>query len=816
MQMIPQPPTCRKKSKVIPNLTEQPRIAARIVAQIATDIDARDAQVNAAVTLLDSGATVPFIARYRKEATGGLSDKQLRALEERLNYLRKLEERRLSIIARIDEQGELTSKLRQQLANASTRSELEDLYLPFKKKRKTKGRAAIEAGLMPLADALWQTPAQCPDTLATSFINIDAGITDSNIALDGAKYILMERFSEDAVLISKLRKLLADRAHLCARVVRGKETEGEKFRDYFEYNERLAKVPSHRALAMFRGRSDGILRLSLKLPESGNEFGDSACLEIIAAHTGFQHSARAADNWCEQVLSSTWKTKLSVHLEADLFAALRERADTEAIRVFASNLRDLLLAAPAGPICTMGLDPGYRSGVKVTVIDATGKVLAFDTIYPHPPQKQWRQSLATLSALCLAHQVDMLAIGNGTASRETDKLATELLKSIKDRQPGKVVVSESGASVYSASEIAEQEFPELDVTIRGAVSIARRLQDPLAELVKIDPKAIGVGQYQHDVSQAALARSLDATVEDCVNTVGVDLNTASAALLSRVAGLGNTLAGNIIQFRDQNGPFKDRRVLKKVPRLGPKAFEQSAGFLRISNGDNTLDASAVHPEAYPVVQRIIKQCGKSLNSLTGDSAFLKTIRAEEFTDANFGLPTVRDILLELDKPGRDPRPEFRAVKFSDGVEDIKDVVLNQILEGQVTNVTNFGAFVDIGVHQDGLVHISAMSEQFIKDPHQVVKAGDIVKVKIMSVDVQRNRIGLSMRLSDEAGNESQQDRQKRNTSSARTNLKVSTKRSAIARNSEPRPTGKRQVKSEKNVAPSALALQLQAALDQKK
>ena len=794
------------------NLTEQPRI----VAQIATDIDARDTQVNAAVTLLDSGATVPFIARYRKEATEGLSDNQLRTLEERLNYLRKLEERRLSIIARIDEQGELTSKLRQQLANASTRSELEDLYLPFKKKRKTKGRAAIEAGLMPLADALWQTPAQCPDTLAASYINIDAGITDSNIALDGAKYILMERFSEDAVLISKLRKLLDDRAHLCARVVRGKETEGEKFRDYFDYNERLAKVPSHRALAMFRGRSDSILRLSLKLPESGDEFGDSACLEMISAHTGFQHSARAADNWCEQVVSSTWKTKLSVHLEADLFAALRERADTEAIRVFASNLRDLLLAAPAGPICTMGLDPGYRSGVKVTVIDATGKVLAFDTIYPHPPQKQWQRSLATLSALCLKHQVGMLAIGNGTASRETDKLATELLKSIKAQQLSKVVVSESGASVYSASEIAEQEFPELDVTIRGAISIARRLQDPLAELVKIDPKAIGVGQYQHDVSQAALARSLDATVEDCVNTVGVDLNTASAALLARVAGLGNTLAGNIIQFRDQNGPFKDRRVLKKVPRLGPKAFEQSAGFLRISNGDNALDASAVHPEAYPVVQRIIKQCGRSLNSLTGDSAFLKTIRAEEFTDANFGLPTVQDILLELDKPGRDPRPEFRAVKFSDGVEDIKDVVLNQILEGQVTNVTNFGAFVDIGVHQDGLVHISAMSEQFIKDPHQVVKAGDIVKVKIMSVDVQRNRIGLSMRLSDEAGNESQQDRQKRNTSSVHTNLKVSTKRSAIARNSESLPVGKRQVKSEKNVAQSALALELQAALDRKK
>lgn len=794
------------------NLTVQPRIAA----QIATDIDARDAQVIAAVTLLDSGSTVPFIARYRKEATGGLSDKQLRALEERLNYLRKLEERRLSIITRIDEQGELTSKLRQQLANASTRSELEDLYLPFKKKRKTKGRAAIEAGLMPLADALWQSPAQSPDTLATSFINIDADITDSNIALEGAKYILMERFSEDAVLISKLRKLLSDRAHLCARVVRGKETEGEKFRDYFEYNERLAKVPSHRALAMFRGRSDGILRLSLKLPESVDEFGVSACLDMIAAHTGFQQLARAADNWCEQVVNSTWKTKLSVHLEADLFSALRERADTEAIRVFASNLRDLLLAAPAGPICTMGLDPGYRSGVKVTVIDATGKVVAFDTIYPHPPQKRWQQSIATLSALCLAHQVDMLAIGNGTASRETDKLAAELLKSFKGRQLSKVVVSEAGASVYSASEIAEQEFPELDVTIRGAVSIARRLQDPLAELVKIDPKAIGVGQYQHDVSQTALARSLDATVEDCVNTVGVDLNTASAALLSRVAGLGGTLAGNIVQFRDQNGPFKDRKVLKKVPRLGPRAFEQSAGFLRISNGNNALDASAVHPEAYPVVQRIIKQCGSTLNSLTGDSAFLKTIRAKDFTDANFGLPTVQDILLELDKPGRDPRPEFRAVKFSDGVENIKDVVLDQILEGQVTNVTNFGAFVDIGVHQDGLVHISAMSEQFIKDPHQVVKAGDIVKVKIMSVDVQRNRIGLSMRLSDEAGNEFQQGRQKRNTSSAHTNLKVSTKRSAVKRTPEPLPASKRQVKSEKSVAPSALALELQAAIDRKK
>lgn len=720
-----------------------------INAKIAEELGVVTRNVAAAVALLDEGSTVPFIARYRKEVTGSLDDTQLRTLEERLRYLRELEERRASILASIEEQGKLTAELKHDILTADTKVRLEDLYLPYKKKRRTKGQIALEAGLGELADALFADPTLSPESEAERFIQPDLGFADVKTVLEGAKYILMERFAEDADLLERLRNTLHNDAKLSSRVASGKEQEGAKFSDYFEHDEPLKSVPSHRALAMFRGRNEGILNLSLMLCEPDAVM--HPCEMMVARHFEIENHGRAADAWLAEVVRWTWRIKLSTHLETDLFGTLREQAETEAISVFARNLHDLLLAAPAGPRRTLALDPGLRTGCKVAVMDETGKLLATDTIFPHAPQNKWNQSLATLGALCQQHQVELIAIGNGTASRETDKLAGELVKGMPQLRMQKIMVSEAGASVYSASELAAKEFPELDVSLRGAVSIGRRLQDPLAELVKIDPKSIGVGQYQHDVSQVQLARSLDATVEDCVNAVGVDVNTASAALLTRISGLNSTLANNIVEFRDANGAFTSRSQLKKVPRLGEKTFEQAAGFLRVMNGSNPLDASAVHPEAYPLVKRIAENTGRDIRSLIGDSAFLRQLDPKQFTDDTFGLPTVTDILAELDKPGRDPRPEFKTAAFQDGVESLKDLKLGMLLEGVVTNVTNFGAFVDIGVHQDGLVHISALADRFVQDPHTVVKAGDIVKVKVMEVDIPRARIALSMRLSDEPG-----------------------------------------------------------------
>ena len=720
-----------------------------INAKIAGELGVADRNVAAAVALLDEGATVPFIARYRKEVTGSLDDTQLRTLEERLRYLRELEERRISILASIEEQGKLTPELKNDILAADTKVRLEDLYLPYKKKRRTKGQIALEAGLGELADALLANPQLEPEAEAERFIQPDNGFADVKAVLEGAKYILMERFAEDADLLERLRTTLHEDAKLSSRVAPGKEQEGAKFSDYFEHDEPLKSVPSHRALAMFRGRNEGILNLSLTLGEP--DAAMHPCELMVAKHFEIENHNRPADAWLAEVVRWTWRIKLSTHLETDLFGSLREQAETEAISVFARNLHDLLLAAPAGPRRTLALDPGLRTGCKVAVMDETGKLLATDTIYPHAPQNKWQQSLATLGALCQQHQVELIAIGNGTASRETDKLAGELVKGMPQLRMQKIMVSEAGASVYSASELAAKEFPELDVSLRGAVSIGRRLQDPLAELVKIDPKSIGVGQYQHDVSQVQLARSLDATVEDCVNAVGVDVNTASAPLLARISGLNSTLANNIVEFRDANGPFTSRSQLKKVPRLGPKTFEQAAGFLRVMNGSNPLDASAVHPEAYPLVKRIAEGTGRDIRSLIGDSAFLKQLDPKQFTDETFGLPTVTDILAELDKPGRDPRPEFKTAAFQDGVESLNDLKPGMLLEGVVTNVTNFGAFVDVGVHQDGLVHISALADRFVQDPHSVVKAGDIVKVKVMEVDAARKRIALSMRLSDAPG-----------------------------------------------------------------
>lgn len=725
-----------------------------LAERIADAVGASLSQVDAAITLLDEGATVPFISRYRKEATGGLTDTQLRLLEERLAYLRDFDSRRDAIIKAIDEQGGLDEALRERIAAARTKAALEDLYLPFRKKRRTKGQIAIEAGLEPLAERLWNEPRHEPKAVAAAFVDEALGVVDEQAALDGARAILIERFAEDATLVARLRELSSGDGFLCAAVLAGKEREGARFADYFDHQERLSKVPGHRALAMFRGRAEGVLSLKILLPENDG-YGDAALVGAVASHVGFHvrdplESGQPGDAWRAQVVSWTWKAKLASRIETELFVALRERADREAIAVFAANLRDLLLAAPAGPRPTLGLDPGYRSGVKVTVVDRTGKVVDHATLYPHQPTNRWKESVVALSALCTRHQVELIAVGNGTASRETEKLADAVIAMPGVPRMTKVSVSEAGASVYSASEIAEREFPELDVTIRGAVSIARRLQDPLAELVKIDPKAIGVGQYQHDVSAQALAKSLEATVEDCVNSVGVDLDTASAALLSRVAGLSETLASNIVAYRDEHGSYPTRKTLKKVPRLGPKAFEQAAGFLRITGGKDPLDASGVHPESYPVVERIVAHAGRPLADVIGDGAWLRALDPSRFTDERFGVPTVRDILAELEKPGRDPRPEFRTAAFADGVEKISDLVPDQILEGQVTNVTAFGAFIDIGVHQDGLVHISALSDTFVKDPRDVVKTGDIVKVKVMSVDLERQRIALSMRLSDSA------------------------------------------------------------------
>lgn len=721
-----------------------------INSRIAEELGARPQQVTAAVALLDEGSTVPFIARYRKEVTGSLDDTQLRHLEERLRYLRELEDRRAAVLTSIEEQGKLTAELAREINLADTKTRLEDLYLPYKQKRRTKGQIALEAGLGPLAEALLQDPTLTPDTEAAAYVDADKGVADVKAALEGAKYILMERFAEDADLLARLRSVLQQDAILSARLIPGKETEGAKFSDYFEHDEPFKAVPSHRALAIFRGRNEGILSAALKLGEEGPGI-PHPCEGLIAAHFGVKNEGRAADKWLAEVVRWTWKVKLYTSLETDLLGELREKAEDEAIAVFARNLHDLLLAAPAGPRTTLALDPGLRTGCKVAVVDATGKLLATDTVYPHAPRNQWDQTLATLGVLCTKHGVDLIAIGNGTASRESDKLAGELISKYPGLGLTKVMVSEAGASVYSASELAAREFPDLDVSLRGAVSIARRLQDPLAELVKIEPKSIGVGQYQHDVSQLKLARSLDAVVEDCVNAVGVDVNTASAALLARISGLNATLAQNIVQFRDANGAFATRDALKKVPRLGDKTFEQAAGFLRVMSGANPLDASAVHPETYPLVQRIAADTGRDIRSLIGDSAFLKRLDPKKFTDESFGLPTVTDILKELDKPGRDPRPEFKTAVFQEGVEKLSDLKPGMVLEGVITNVTNFGAFVDIGVHQDGLVHISALSEKFVKDPYEVVKAGDIVKVKVMEVDVPRNRVGLSMRMGDTPG-----------------------------------------------------------------
>lgn len=725
-----------------------------IESRIADELRVAQGQVTAAIGLLDEGATVPFISRYRKEVTGGLDDSQLRELEDRLKYLRELEDRRATILSSIEEQGKLSDDLKTSILGAETKNSLEDLYLPYKPKRRTKGQIAREAGLEPLADALLNDPMLDPETEAAGYLNDseETPVADTKAALDGARAILMERFAEDAALLARLRDYLQANAVVTVNVVKDKEQEGSKFRDYFEYQEPFNAIPPHRALAIFRGRNEGILNSTLDIaaPEGGWESELAhPCAQMVAEHWGIQIQGRPADKWLSQVVSWTWKIKVLLHLSGDLMFDLRERAEAEAIRVFSLNLKDLLLAAPAGAKATLGLDPGLRTGVKVAVVDKTGQYLDQATIYPHAPKNQWDQSIAEIAALVAKHGVELIAIGNGTASRETDKLAGDLIKRHPELRVTKVMVNEAGASVYSASEFAAREFPDLDVTIRGAVSIARRLQDPLAELVKIEPKSIGVGQYQHDVNQFQLGRSLDAVIEDCVNDVGVDLNMASMPLLRRVSGLNETIANNIVMYRNQHGEFSSREQLKEVPRLGDKTFEQAAGFLRIvSNNANPLDSSGVHPEAYSVVEAIARKNGREINSIIGDTQFLNKLKPEDYTTEQFGVPTVTDIIKELNKPGRDPRPEFKTAALRDGVETIKDLVEDMVLEGTVTNVTNFGAFVDIGVHQDGLVHISCLADKFVDDPHKVVKAGQIVKVKVLEVDVQRTRIALTMRLQE--------------------------------------------------------------------
>ncbi len=716
-----------------------------LIRTLARELAVQERQIEAAVALLDGGATVPFIARYRKEVTGGLDDTQLRLLEERLGYLRELEERRGVILASIREQNLLTAELETAILAADAKTRLEDLYLPYKPKRRTKAQIAREAGLVPLAHSLLNDPAQTPEHAATAFVDAGRGVPDAKAALDGARQILMEDFAENAELLAQLRDYLWDNAVLHAQLVEGKAEEGAKFRDYFDYREAFRQIPSHRALALFRGRNEGVLQLTLELGDPAAP-GPDPGERRVAAQFGIRDQGRPADAWLRETARWAWKVKLLPHLDTEIKQRLREAAEEEAIRVFAHNLRDLLLAAPAGARPTLGLDPGLRTGVKVAVVDATGKLVETATIYPHVPRNQWNESLYALAELCRRHRVELISIGNGTASRETDRLATELMQRHPELRLHKLVVSEAGASVYSASELAAREFPEVDVSLRGAVSIARRLQDPLAELVKIEPKAIGVGQYQHDVSQTRLARMLDAVVEDCVNAVGVDVNTASAPLLARVAGLNATLARNIVDYRDVNGPFRRREHLLKVTRLGDKTFEQAAGFLRIVNGDHPLDRSAVHPEAYPLIERILTASGRGLHEVLGNAAFLKTLEPARFTDERFGLPTVRDILAELEKPGRDPRPEFKTAAFKEGVEKLADLQTGMVLEGIVTNVANFGAFVDIGVHQDGLVHISALADRFVKDPREVVKVGQVVKVKVLEVDLKRQRVALTLRL----------------------------------------------------------------------
>jgi protein Tex len=720
-----------------------------IISTIASELSVKPSQVSAAVQLLDEGSTVPFISRYRKEVTGGLDDLQLRNLEDRLRYLREMEERRESILSSIREQEKLTPVLEQQIRSASTKTELEDLYLPYKPKRTTKGLKAIEAGIEPLANLLYEQPDTNPQLAAQDYLNPEAGFADVKAVLEGARYILMERFSEDALLAGKLRDFLQQHGELRSSVVEGKENEAEKFRDYFAYAEALAKVPSHRALAVFRGRHEGLLSVGMSVQGLAEGQSDP-CEAIIAQHVQITDKGRKADKWLLEVVRWTWKVKLHLRMETDLLGALRESSELEAIRVFAANLKAIMLAAPAGHKAIMGLDPALRTGVKVAIVDRTGKYLANTAVYPHAPQNRWDESIAVLAKMCKEHQVELVSIGNGTASRETDKLAGDLMKRHPELKLKKTVVNEAGASVYSASDLAREEFPELDVTVRGAISIARRLQDPLAELVKIEPKAIGVGQYQHDVSQVKLGQSLDAVVEDCVNAVGVDVNMASAALLRRVSGLSSSIAGNIVVYRNEHGAFESRAALKAVPRLGDKAFEQAAGFLRITGGKNALDGSGVHPESYAVVESILQHTGMTLEQVMGNVSLLRSLDPAKFVSEKAGLPTVKDILLELEKPGRDPRPEFKSVDFKEGVEEIKDLIPGMILEGVVTNVTNFGAFVDVGVHQDGLVHISMLANTFVKDPHAVVKTGDLVRVKVLEIDERRKRIALSMRLDDAA------------------------------------------------------------------
>ncbi|ADJ65657.1 RNA-binding transcriptional accessory protein [Herbaspirillum seropedicae] len=733
-----------------------------IEQRLALELAAKPVQVAAAIALLDEGATVPFIARYRKEVTGGLDDVQLRLLEERLRYLRELESRRAAIIASIEEQGKMTPVLLDAITHAEDKTRLEDLYLPYKPKRRTKAQIAAEAGLTELADALLNDPTLNPEEEAAKFIKPafttdngdNPGVPDTKAALDGARQILMERFSEDAELLQSLREYLTEHGVVESKVIEGKQDAGEKFADYFDYSETYSTIPSHRALALFRGRREEMLNVILRLDSEEEkpkwDAPHNPCEGRIASRFGVSNKGRAADKWLSDTVRWAWRVKVFMHLETELMTNLREKAEAEAINVFARNLKDLLLAAPAGPRATMGLDPGLRTGVKVAIVDATGKVVATDTIYPHQPRNDWNGSLHTLSQLAEKHNVSLISIGNGTASRETDKLAQDLIKLRPELKLTKIVVSEAGASVYSASEFASKELPDLDVSLRGAVSIARRLQDPLAELVKIDPKSIGVGQYQHDVSQSQLARSLDAVVEDCVNAVGVDVNTASAPLLARVSGLNASVAQSIVSYRDMKGMFSSRAALREVPRLGEKTFEQAAGFLRVMNGENPLDASAVHPESYPLVEKILADIKKDVKSVLGQTSLLKGLSPAKYADEKFGVPTVTDILKELDKPGRDPRPEFTTATFKEGVEEIKDLRPDMILEGVVTNVAAFGAFVDIGVHQDGLVHISALSNTYVKDPHTVVKAGQVVKVKVLEVDEKRKRIALTMRLNDTA------------------------------------------------------------------
>ncbi len=733
-----------------------------IEQRLAQELSAKPAQVTAAIALMDEGATVPFIARYRKEVTGGLDDTQLRLLEERLSYLRELEERRKAIVLSIEEQGKMTPELLKAILLAEDKTRLEDLYLPYKPKRRTKAQIASEAGLESLANNLLTKPLLDPEAEAAQYLKEpfttdqgdNPGVPDAKAALEGARQILMERFAEDAALVQSLRLYLQDHGVVESKVSAGKEQEGEKFADYFDYSEPIKAIPSHRALALFRGRREQILMVNLRLDSEEEkpkwDAPHNPCETRIANHFQIKNEGRPADQWLADTVRWTWRIKCSLHLESELMSALRERSEAEAIAVFARNLKDLLLAAPAGPRVTIGLDPGMRTGVKVAVVDATGKVVDTEVIYPHQPRNDWDGSLHTLGKLAQKHGASLISIGNGTASRETDKLAQDLIKARPELRLTKIVVSEAGASVYSASEYASKELPGMDVSLRGAVSIARRLQDPLAELVKIDPKSIGVGQYQHDVMQTQLAKSLVAVVEDCVNAVGVDVNTASAPLLSRVSGLSSAVAEGIVAYRDSNGMFKSRTELRSVPRLGEKTFEQAAGFLRIMNGSDPLDASAVHPESYPLVEKILKDIQKDVKEVIGDSAILKNLNPEKYADAQFGVPTVTDILKELEKPGRDPRPEFTTATFKDGIEKVSDLKPEMILEGVVTNVAAFGAFVDIGVHQDGLVHISALSNTFVKDPHSVVKAGQVVKVKVLEVDERRKRIALTMRLSDEA------------------------------------------------------------------